>query len=132
MDTAAETFADAVAGLRDLIAAYALAVDDGRTDDIVTTFCPDGSAEIPGFEVAVGHDALRAMYAGMKPRRPSRHVVVNTHVTDWNALWATAISDLIVLGQDGPGWAIQLVGRYCDRFHYVDGGWRFHARKLEF
>lgn len=132
MDTAAETFADAVAGMRDLVAAYALAVDDGRTDDIVTTFCPDGSAEIPGFEVAVGHDALRAMYAGMKPRRPSRHVVVNTHVTDWNAPWATAISDLVVLGQDGPGWAIQLVGRYSDLLHYVDSGWRFHARKLEF
>jgi SnoaL-like domain len=132
MDTAAETFADAVAGMRDLVAAYALALDDGRTDDIVTTFCPDGSAEIPGFEVAVGHDALSAMYAGMKPRRPSRHVVVNTRVTDWNAPWATAISDLVVLGQDGPGWAIRLVGRYSDLFHYVDGGWRFHARKLEF
>jgi hypothetical protein len=131
VDTAAETFAGAVAGLRDLIAAYALAVDDGRTDDVVMTFCPDGSAEIPGFEVAVGHDALHAMYAGLKPRRPSRHVVVNTHVTDWNAPWATAVSDLVVLGQDGPGWAIQLVGRYRDLFHYADGGWRFHARKLE-
>ncbi len=132
MDTAAEMFASAVAGMRDTIAAYAMAVDDGRADDIVMTFCLDGSAELPGFEVAVGHGALRAMYAGMKPRRPSRHVVVNTRVTEWKGPWATAVSDLIVLGQDGPGWAIQLVGRYSDLFHYVDGGWRFHTRKLEF
>jgi hypothetical protein len=131
VDTAAETFAGAVAGLRDTIAAYALAVDDGRTGDVVMTFCPDGSAEIPGFEVAVGHDALRAMFARMKPRRPSRHLVVNTHVTEWDGPWATAISDLVVLGQDEPGWAIKLVGRYRDLFHYADGGWRFHARKLE-
>jgi SnoaL-like domain len=132
VDTAAETFAQAVAGIRDTIAAYAMAVDDGRTDDIVMTFCPDGSAELPGFEVAMGHRALRAMYVGMKPRRPSRHVVVNTCVTDWNGPWATAVSDLLVLGKDGPGWAVQLAGRYRDRFHYVDGRWRFHARKLEF
>jgi hypothetical protein len=131
VDTAADTFARAVAGMRDTIAAYALAVDDGRTGDVVMTFCPDGSAEIPGFEVAVGHDALRVMFARMKPRRPSRHVVVNTHVTDWNGHWATTISDLVVLGQDGPGWTVQLVGRYSDVFHYADGGWRFHARKLE-
>jgi hypothetical protein len=131
VDTAADTFAQAVAGMRDTIAAYALAVDDGRTGDVVMTFCPDGSAEIPGFEVAVGHDALRALFAGLKPRRPSRHLVVNTHVTDRNGPWATAVSDLVVLGQDGPGWAIALVGRYRDLFHYADGGWRFHARKLE-
>jgi hypothetical protein len=143
VDTAAETFAQSVASMRDTIAAYAMAVDDGRTDDIVMTFCPDGSATLPGFEVTAGHGALRVMFAGLQPRRPSRHLVVNTRVTDWNRHWATAISDLVVLGQDGsgsalapgpapgPGWAIQLVGRYTDLFHHTDGRWRFHARNLE-
>ena len=52
-----------------------------------------------------GHDALRAAYDGWKPRRPQRHVVVNTHVTDWNDDEASASSDVLFLlkKDDGVG-----------------------------
>src|SRR5450755_3902459 len=93
------TYPEVAEGVRATIAAYTQALDDGRTDDIVATFCPDGVCEIPGMGTHVGHDALRAAYAGWKPRRPQRHVVVNTHVTDWNADEASAISDVIFLLQ---------------------------------
>ena len=64
-----------------------------------------------------GHDALRAAYAKWKPRRPQRHLVVNTLVTDWNDHEATAVSDVVFILQGDAGWAIQVVGRYQDTFH---------------
>jgi hypothetical protein len=126
------TYADVVAGVRATIAAYTQALDDGRTDDVVATFCPDGVCEIPGMGTHVGHDALHVAYAGWKPRRPQRHVVVNTHVTDWNGHEATAVSDVIFLLKGDAGWAIQLVGRYQDTLHHDHGTWRFHRRAAEF
>ena len=57
------TFADVAEGVRAAIAAYTHALDDGRTDDVVATFCADGVVEIPGMGTHVGHDALRAAYA---------------------------------------------------------------------
>ena len=133
MGTEAVRYADVVAGVRTAIARYAHAVDDGRPDDVVATFCPDGSTDIPGTGVVTGTEALRAFFAGLTPRGPSRHVVVNTDVTDWDAGQATAISDLIVLGRAGDGrWSVHLVGRYHDRLHHDDGTWRFHSRILRF
>jgi ketosteroid isomerase-like protein len=126
------TFAEVAEGVRAAIAAYTQALDDGRTDDVVATFCPDGVCDIPGMGTHVGHDALRGAYEGWKPRRPQRHVVVNTHVTDWNDREATAISDVIFLLQGDGGWTIQLVGRYHDTLHHDQGTWRFHRRAAEF
>jgi hypothetical protein len=126
------TFAEVVEGIRATLAAYTQALDDGRTDDVVATFCSDGSVEIPGMGTHVGHDALSAAYAGWKPRRPQRHLVLNTLVTDWNDHEATAVSDVIFVLQGEEGWGIQLVGRYHDTLHHDDGAWRFHRRVAEF
>ena len=126
------TYAEVVEGVRAAIAAYTHALDDGRTDDVVATFCRDGVCEIPGMGTHVGHDALRAAYSGWKPRRPQRHLVVNTLVTDWDAHEATAISDVIFILQHDSGWAIQVVGRYEDTLHHDDGTWRFSRRTATF
>ena len=64
------------------IARYAHALDDGRTDDVVATFCPDGVSEIPGLGTHRGHDALGEAYSRWKPQSPQRHLVVNTLVTE--------------------------------------------------
>jgi ketosteroid isomerase-like protein len=126
------TFADAAEGIRATLAAYAQALDDGRTDDIVATFCPDGACEIPGLGTHEGHDALRKAFAEWTPVRPQRHVVVNTHVTDWDGDGARASSDVLFLLKGRDGWSIQLVGRYHDVLHRSDGMWRFHRRTAEF
>jgi hypothetical protein len=126
------TYVEAVEGIRAAIAAYTQALDDGRTEDVVATFCPDGTIDIPGMGTHVGHDALRVAYDGWKPRRPQRHLVVNTLVTEWNDTEAAAISDVIFMSQGKAGWAIQLVGRYHDTLHYRDGTWRFHLRAAKF
>ena len=125
-------FAEVVEGVRATLAAYTQALDDGRTDDVVATFCPDGAIEIPGMGTHAGHGALREAYSKWKPRRPQRHLVVNTLVTNWNDYEANAISDVIFLLQGESGWAIQLVGRYQDTLHDDDGTWRFHHRAAEF
>ena len=128
----APSFGDVAEGVRAAIAAYTQALDDGRTDDVVATFCPDGVCEIPGMGTHVGHDALRAAYTKWTPRRPQRHLVVNTLVTGWSADEATAVSDVVFLLQGDAGWAVQVVGRYSDTLHCVDGTWRFHRRAAEF
>lgn len=126
------TFSEVAEGVRATIAAYALALDDGRTDDIVATFCPDGVVDIPGLGTHEGHDALRAAFARVAPRRPQRHLVVNTLVTDWNDREARAVSDLVFILEGDDGWGIQLVGRYQDTFHHADGRWLIHHRVAEF
>ena len=79
-----------------------------------------------------GHDALRAAYTKWAPRKPQRHLVLNTLVTDWNDHEATAISDVVFILKGDDGWAIQIVGRYHDTLHHADGMWRFHHRAAAF
>ncbi len=126
------SYADVVEGIRATMAAYTQALDDGRTDDVVATFCPDARCEIPGLGTLEGHDALREAYAKWKPTRPQRHVVVNTLVSNWCDDEAHATSDVIFLLKGKTGWAIQLVGRYQDVLHQAEGRWRFHRRTAEF
>jgi hypothetical protein len=127
-----QTFAEVAEGVRAALALYTQALDDGRTDDVVATFCADGVCEIPGMGTHTGHDALRKAYSKWKPRRPQRHLVVNTVVAEWSDHEATAISDVIFLLWEDSGWAIKLVGRYHDVLHHDDGRWRFHNRTATF
>jgi hypothetical protein len=126
------SFAAVAEGVRATIAAYTQALDDGRTDDVVATFCPDGVCDIPGMGTHEGHDALRAAYAEWAPRRPQRHLVLNTLVTERGNDEAEAISDVVFILQGKSGWAIQLVGRYHDTLHRDGGTWRFHRRVATF
>ena len=126
------TLAEVAEGVRAAIAAYTLALDDGRTDDVVATFCPDGAVDIPGMGAHAGHDALREAYGRLQPRRPQRHLVLNTLVTDWNDHEAKAVSDVVFVLKGESGWTIQLVSRYHDTLHHNDDTWRFHRRTAEF
>jgi ketosteroid isomerase-like protein len=125
-------YAEVVEGVRATIAEYTHALDDGRTDDVVATYCPDGACEIPGMGTHEGRQALHEAYSKWEPKRPQRHLVLNTLVLQAGDHEATAVSDVvfILLGRDG--WAIQLVGRYHDVLHYDDGRWRFHRRAATF
>lgn len=128
----APTFADVAEGVRNTLAAYAQALDDGRLDDLVATFCPDGSCDLPGLGQRAGHEAIRAAFAGYHPRRPQRHLVLNTHVSHWSGDEARATSDVVFLLGGDSGWAVRLVGRYEDVLHRDGDAWRFHRRVAEF
>lgn len=125
-------FADVAEGVRNTLAAYTHALDDGRVDDLVATFCPDGYCDLPGLGHHVGHDALREAFGGYSPGRPQRHLVLNTHITHWDGDEARATSDVVFLLKGDSGWAVRLVGRYEDVLHRDEDGWRFHSRLAEF
>ncbi len=125
------TFTDVAEGVRAAIAAYAHALDDGRTDDLVATFCPEGSSEIPGLGRHQGHDALRQAYGHLVPARPQRHLVVNTLVTEWDGREASATSDFVFLFRGEHAWTVRAVGRYHDVLHRYAEVWRFHSRVVE-
>ena len=121
-----------VEGIRQTIAAYTQALDDGRTDDLVATFCADGSIDIPFIGAHQGHDALREVYGKLAPQVPQRHLVANTLVTDAGEHEARAVSDIVFLLRGESGWSVMLVGRYTDTLHRTDAGWLFHHRAAEF
>jgi hypothetical protein len=125
-------YADVAEGVKATIAAYTHAVDDGRTDDIVATFCPDGGCDIPFLGNHTGHAALREAYDKVAPRTPQRHLVLNTLVTEWDSSSATAISDVVFLIRGKDGWSVMLVGRYNDTLHRDGDMWRFHHRAAVF
>ena len=128
------TRAEVTDGIRSAIAVYTQALDDGRTDDLVDTFCPDGGVEIPGLGTHHGRQALRQAFSKWEPRRPQRHLVLNTVVGGWSDTEATAISDVVFLLLGDSGWSVQLVGRYHDTLHYDgdDDRWLFHHRAATF
>ncbi len=61
--------------------------------------------------------SIRAAYAGWAPRRPQRHLVLNTYAhSAWTDDEATASSDVVFLLQGkGGDWAVQVVGQYHRR-----------------
>jgi 3-phenylpropionate/cinnamic acid dioxygenase small subunit len=126
------SLAEVRAGVRNALAAYAQALDDGRTDDVVATFCPDGAIDMGDLGSYEGHEALRTAYARWVPRVPQRHLVLNTNITEWSDTEASAISDVVFLLKLPDGWKVQLVGRYHDVLHEHAGAWRFHHRRAEF
>jgi hypothetical protein len=130
--SAQTTFAEVAEGVRATIATYAQALDDGRTEDVVATFCVDGTCDLPGMGTYRGHDALRGAFLQWKPRRPQRHLVVNTVVSEWNDHEAEANSDVVFMQLGDAGWVIALVGRYHDILHRDDGRWRFYRRAAAF
>ena len=58
---------------------------------------PTAAVEIPGMGTHRGHEALRDAYSKWEPRRPQRHLVLNTVVTEWSDTEATAVSDVVFL-----------------------------------
>lgn len=124
---------EVVAEVRQAIAAYCQALDDGRVDDLVALFAPDGVSALPGMDPVEGHDALRALYAGLAAMGGTqRHLVVNTAVSTGDSGQVTATSDLVFLIHGESGWQIPLAGRYEDVLREHDGRWRFASRSLTF
>lgn len=125
------TFVEVIEGVRQTIATYTQALDDGRTDDVVATYTDDGVFDMPGMGRFSGREELAATYAGWKPRAPQRHMVLNTLLTSWSDSAAEAVSDVVfvVLSRDGA-WSVQFVARYHDTLTLVDGRWRFTLRRV--
>jgi 3-phenylpropionate/cinnamic acid dioxygenase small subunit len=124
--------AEVAEGVRAALAVYTQALDDGRTDDVVATFCADGSFEMPRQGRFVGQAALRQAYESWKPTRPQCHLVLNTVVTEWTDDEASATSDFVLVYRRDGKWSVEIVGRYHDVLHRQGEVWRFHSRVAKF
>ncbi|SEP05161.1 nuclear transport factor 2 family protein [Trujillonella endophytica] len=118
------------AAVHNAVAAYAHALDAGRTEDLAALFTPDGVAEVVGSALYEGRDAIREGYAAFAPTAPQLHLVGNTAITSWSQDAATAVSDLAFLRRGKGGWSVQLTGRYDDTLRRTDEGWLFTRRVL--
>jgi len=117
------------AGVQATLAAYARALDAGRTDDVVALFHPTGTIDIAGMGTFKGHDAIREVYAGLVPVQPQLHLVANTVVTSWNDDEATASSNFTFLQRGETGWVVPVTGRYDDVFRKdVGNAWRIFSK----
>ena len=120
-------------GVQATQAAYAQAMDAGRTDDLVALFCPDGTAAIAGMGTFEGHEAIRKAYAGLVPVQPQVHMVANTVITSWTEDEATATSDFVFLQRGESGWVVPVTGRYEDVFRKADdGAWQIYSKSATY
>ena len=115
--------------IRDLIARYAHAADDGKGSDYADLYTPDGVIETHGKQ-AVGRDQLVALIDGIYDYS-IKHMQMNTSIQldrdDPDR--ATAQTDLLMLAMDPQStWQISGCARYDDELVRQDGKWRFRRR----
>ncbi len=87
---------------------------------------------MPGLGRHEGHEALRAAYDQWKPRKPQRHLIINTLVTEWNEDEARATSDFVFLLLGEAGGPSASSGATTTSSTSTATRWRFHSRVGEF
>ena len=117
--------------LQQLRARYCQHVDDGRWDELVDLFTPDGA--FVGLSTARGHAELREFFPGLQ----------QGSLTAW---WHYSANETLDLDGDrasGETWLLQPCivsgeshiagGRYSDRMvRGTEGRWRFEERRVTF
>jgi hypothetical protein len=126
---------DAREQIRHTVAAYAVAGDSGRVEELAAQFCPDGVLEVHGADAAHGRSAIVAMLmehvaagAPADEGRPFfiRHHVTNVLVQSLTRTEAHVVAYFAVYTPDGPDhW-----GRYRDVLVPVEDRWLLQRRNV--
>jgi uncharacterized protein (TIGR02246 family) len=112
--------------IRNLIARYAHAADDGRGGDYALLFTPDGVMESQGSEAA-GRAALKALIDSIYDYAIKHHQMNTAIQVEGDR--ATAQTDLLAMAMDADGaWQVMGCGRYDDTLVRQDGQWLFQRR----
>jgi uncharacterized protein (TIGR02246 family) len=116
--------------ITDLTARYNDAWDDGRVDDWVSTFTPDGEFVMKGVPQTRGPEALRAMIEAMVPVG-FVHLTVD-HRVEVHGEAATQRARVILARRAPdrrPGSSVWVAsGSYDDELRSTPEGWRFVRR----
>lgn len=125
--------------LRELVYAYAQAVDNRRPEEFRALFCEDGELVLPhpaGGEhralVLDGSDGWARAFAVVAPYTATNHFVGN-HLVSINGDDATGQTYCLaheLYDRDGTSRMVVRCIRYADSFRRVAGSWRFRTRKL--
>ncbi|MGI9603005.1 MAG: nuclear transport factor 2 family protein [Acidimicrobiales bacterium] len=118
--------------IRNLVARYCHAYDQGRVDEYCELFVEDASFQVPPDITADGADQIREkIAAGAVGAPPAQHVTYNTVIDVGDDGSAKGWSDFMYVAA-GPENTISIVGRYLDDFVLHDGTWKFQRRQVEF
>jgi uncharacterized protein (TIGR02246 family) len=126
------------AGVEDLLAKYAKAVDFGTPEDYAALFTEDGVIHMQGKDFK-GRDAIRKMItpalakpAEGAPARPRmRHILSNVDI-ELNGDTATVFESWATISKGADGHVgISAIGHYTDTVVKVNGQWLFAKRVID-
>jgi len=119
--------------IRELMAAYAQALDACRFADVAACFAADGewttyygAARVPA--------EIEAFIRGIVPVKgegPQRKHYITNIIVAVDGDTASAVSDYLVVREAGPGLIPVMGGTYRDKFVKTPAGWRFSRKELE-
>jgi len=115
--------------IRQVFAAYAHAMDNGRATELAELFEPDGAFELLG-EMIEGRVAIAAMVDRFRDAGAigeGKHITVNSVITV-DGTQATAHSDWLVLQPRDQRWSVLAAGQYEDLLTKTDR-WRLALRR---
>jgi hypothetical protein len=128
MDTATAQRVEDQLAIRELTARYNYAIDEGRADDWVATFVPDGTFESTALGTFTGAEALKGFATGYIAAVTGRHCtsdwVVEVNGDDaWQRCYLIAVNNAAA-----P--VIAATAVYEDVLRRTADGWRFVHRKV--
>jgi hypothetical protein len=122
--------------IRNTLAAYNVAGDRLRLEDLAATFLPDGVLEMPGATLQGREAIMRGLGGADRESTPGarsaakpsfvRHHLTTSHIEMKDETTAGARSYFIVFTDIG----LDHVGAYADTLHKVEGQWLFRHRRV--
>ena len=127
MDSQLALVADQLA-IRDLTARYNFAIDEGRVEDWVATFVPDGTFASALLGAHTGPEGLTAFAQGYTAAFTGRHCTTD-HIIEVDGDRATQRCYLVLINNDG-GTRVSTTAIYEDELQRTPDGWRFVVRRI--
>ena len=119
--------------IRELMAAYAQALDACRFADVAACFAPGGEWTTD-YGAARGPAEIEAFIRGIVPVKgegPQRKHYITNIIIKVDGDSASAVSDYLIVRESENGLIPVMGGTYRDRFVKTPTGWRFSRKELE-
>jgi hypothetical protein len=117
------------AAITDLTARLNRAQDTGDANAWLSSFLPEGQLLIPGRDPVLGHSSLLVYFRSLPPGRV--HLSADG-IIEVSGVTGRQDARYLVLGprSDGPGLAVEAVGRHRDDLVYERGDWYVAKREM--
>ena len=119
--------------IRELMAAYAQALDACRFADVAACFAPDGEWTTD-YGAARGPAEIEAFIKSIVPMKgegPQRKHYITNIIIKVDGETASAVSDYLIVRESENGLIPVMGGTYRDKFIKTPAGWRFSRKELE-